>query len=135
MTENSPAAKDAAGDLPTPAADLKISTVPAQLKITAGRARALTAIVPHTEARHLITTSGITGCVAMSTGGVVWVLRSSPALALHAAEYVALAVLALGLVAVALIAVCGHQRRTRTPSSEQDTGGTRPQTKREALPP
>ena len=133
MAEDSPTEQEQAGDLPTAAADLKITTHPARLEIKV-RAGRLTAIVPHTEARHLITTAGIAGCVAMSTGGVVWALRSSPALALHAAAYVVLGMLALGLVAVVLIALGGRQRATRTPAPEQDKGEVRSQPKGEALP-
>ena len=143
MAEGNPAAKSQRRgqptltdprDQPTSAADLKIMTAPAQLKITAGRARGLTAIVPHTEARHLITTCGITGCMGISTGGVVWVVRSSPALALHAAGYVALALLALGLLAVALIAICGRQHRTRTPTLAPKRGKTHSPATGEAPP-
>lgn len=122
MTERPAIHEPGTADLPTAAA---------QLKITAERMQGLTAVgtVPPADARYLITTFGITGSVATSIAGADFVLRAGPALATHAAPYIALAELALGFVAAILIAVCGRGHRAQasvTPPAEgrpAPTGG------------
>lgn len=109
MTERPAPHEPGTADLPTEAA---------QLRITAERTQGLTAVgtVPPADARYLITTFGITGSVATSIAGADFVLRAGPALA----PYIALAELALGFVAAILIAVCGLGRRARASAPPQE---------------
>jgi hypothetical protein len=88
-----------ATDLPTAAAVLKITVEPV-------RGVSARAAVPPREARYMISTFGIVSVVGMSTGSAVLLSRL--------AADVALAALALGFVAIALIAVCGVCRPAPT---------------------
>jgi hypothetical protein len=110
MTTNRPVPNAGPGPADQP-------TEAAQLRIKAERMKGLTAetTVPPADARYLITTFGITGTVATSTVGADFIMRAGASLDVHAAPYIALAELALGLVATILIAVCGrgHRRAER----------------------
>jgi hypothetical protein len=91
----------------------------AQLKITAERDKGITAvgIVPPADARHLISTFGITASVVTSVVGAAAALPADP--------YIALAELVLGLIASALIAVCSRgQRQARTMAAVAETAAS-----------
>ena len=90
----SPTTASRLAELPSAAAKLTIKVGPAQLA---------EGTVPPDQARHLITTFGILGCIFAGIGGAV--------LTLHVARTLialAFAELALALAGAALIAACGH---------------------------
>jgi hypothetical protein len=95
MEKNNRPGQEESG-VPGPQAELMISIGPAPQQW--GTARGL---VPADQAHHLITTFGILGSVVTGTGGAVFTLHAD-AIALAYAE------LALALVAVVLIALCGR---------------------------
>jgi hypothetical protein len=88
-------------------------TAAARLMIRVGPAHMAEGIVPPDQARHLITTFGILGCVFSGVGGAVLTLRIEPILL-----PLAFAQLALALASAVLIALAGRvplrRRRARS---------------------
>jgi hypothetical protein len=93
-------------------------TAAARLIIKLGPAQLAEGTVPPDQARHLITTFGILGCIVSGIGGAVFTVRASP---VHIA--LAFAELALALAGAALIARCG-----RIPARRKGGQGTVPAT-------
>jgi len=105
----------ASKEQPSEAAQLKIKAEPARVKVIARRWLTAEGTVPPADARHLITTFGIVGCVVTGSVGVVLTLRIEPRL-----TSVAFAELAVALVAAILVAICGRSQR-ETGRRERDT--------------
>jgi hypothetical protein len=83
---------------PSPSARLTISVGPAQLGL--GTAEGT---VPPDQAHHLITTFGIVASASTGIVGAILTLRIAPTL-----TAIAYAELALALIAVVIIAICGR---------------------------
>lgn len=115
---------------PTRAAQLKIRTEPARVKVNARRWLIAEGTVPPANARHLISTFGILGSAVTSTTAAVLTLRIAPGLA-----PIALAELVLGLAAAVLIAACGRaQRGDRIEEQAPQGPGRRAAPARKAAP-
>src|SRR3984957_6763487 len=98
MTTNRPVgSQPGEPDLPTAAAVLRITAEPT-------KGWSAVANVPPADAHFLIATFGIMWSIATSTAGVMLVYRFAP--------YLAVAEVALGLAAIAAIALCGRGSRT-----------------------
>lgn len=104
----------AAKERPSEAAQLKIKAEPARVRVIARRWLTAEGTVPPADARHLITTFGIVGCVITGSAGAVLTLRIEPRL-----TSVAFAELAVALVAAILVAICGRSQR-ETGGKERD---------------
>jgi hypothetical protein len=105
----SPTTAPPLAELPTAAAKLTVKIGPAQLA---------EGTVPPDQARHLLTTFGILGCIFSGIGGAVLTLHVAPTLVA-----LAFAELALALVGAALIAACGHVPASRESDQPGITAG------------
>jgi hypothetical protein len=83
-------------------------TAAARLIIKVGPAQLAEGTVPPDQARHLITTFGILGCVVAGIGGAVLTLHAAPGLIA-----LAIAELAVALAGAAFIALCARVPRRR----------------------
>ncbi|MGD0606150.1 MAG: hypothetical protein ABSA53_21505 [Streptosporangiaceae bacterium] len=97
MGRTKPPTPEPVSDDPTPAAKLTIKVGPSQLA---------EGIVPPEQARHLITTFGILGCVFAGVSGAVLTLHIAANL-----TTLAFAELVLALTASVLIAWCGRKSK------------------------
>src|SRR5690348_7171205 len=94
------------GDKKSPIAPLAFPEPPtaaARLVIKVGPAQLAEGTVPPDQARHLITTFGILGCIFSGIGGAVLTLHVAPA-----RSALAFAELAIALAGAALIALAGR---------------------------
>ena len=96
-------------DRPTPAAYLVVRAEPANGLSALGS-------VPPQDAPHMITTFGITATFAATMAAVAVVRDSLP---------LSLAVIAAGLIAVALIALDGHRQQKRRAQAVPAPGASR----------
>jgi len=119
MTTNSPGTREPdPAEQPTGAAQVRIETECAQVKIIARHWITAEGTVPSADARSLITVFGVLSSVVTGTAGAVLTLRIARQL-----TPVAFAELALALIGAALIVACGHIRH-RAPAEQHTPGDT-----------
>ena len=118
MTAASPAERQPDQvERPSRAARLTIKAEPARMKVTARRWLTAEGTVPQADARHLISTFGIVGCVVAGCASAVLTMHAGDGL-----TSVAFAELAVALAAAILIAVCGFGQRGSGPRQEGQPG-------------
>jgi hypothetical protein len=102
---------------PSRAAQLKIKAEPARLKVIARRWLTAEGTVPPADARHLISTFGIVGCVVTGCAAAVLTMHAGSGL-----TPVAFAELAVAITAAILIVVCGFVQRGSGRQQEDQPG-------------